>query len=59
MLQLVTLELICKVRQYGHNKNSTVVDSWQMVVIESTMGVFKVVININIVAKHSPRGHGS
>ena len=36
---------MCKVCQYGNHKNSTAVDSWQMVVMDGTMGVFKVVLN--------------
>jgi hypothetical protein len=44
-LKVTLLRLVCTVKQYGSHKGSTAVDVWQMVVMDGSNALFKVVIN--------------
>lgn len=44
-LQVTLLSLTCNVQQHGKHKNCTGIDVWNVVVMDQTFGVFKVVLN--------------
>lgn len=44
-LKVTLLKLYCDVRQCGKHKNSSAIDVWNLVVMDATQAIFKVVLN--------------